>query len=134
MNVCILEDLNFPRCSHGSDGCVREGGGVGSRQHGLQENLSGAAPLHPGRAADGFWLSTHTHTHAVRSRTHTQLSPGTHASAGGGSHPDRWVDDEGPPPLGELLHPLDHAAKGERAAWNALVPEACFISSKINYI
>lgn len=44
------------------DGRVREGGGVSGRQGGLQEHLGGAAALHPGGAADGFRLRTHTHT------------------------------------------------------------------------
>lgn len=42
------------------DGSVCEGRSVSSRQDSLQEDLGGAASLHPGRAADGFWLNAHT--------------------------------------------------------------------------
>lgn len=43
------------------DGSVCEGRSVSSRQDSLQEDLGGAASLHPGRAADGFWLNVQTH-------------------------------------------------------------------------
>lgn len=43
------------------DGSVCEGRSVSSRQDSLQEDLGGAASLHPGRAADGFWLNAQTH-------------------------------------------------------------------------
>lgn len=49
------------------DGCVCEGRSMSSRQDNLQEDLGGAASLHPGRATDGFWLNTNTYTH-----THTE--------------------------------------------------------------
>lgn len=42
------------------DGRVPEGGGVGRRQDNLQQDLGGAASLHPGGAADGFRLDSHT--------------------------------------------------------------------------
>ena len=37
-------------------------------QDNLQEDLSAAASLHPGRAADGLWLSTNTRSESINTR------------------------------------------------------------------
>ena len=68
-----------------------------------------------------WWLPaerkhTHTHTHrhaALWTQTRVQVES---------SYPDCWVDEEGFLTFGELLHPLRHAAKSERASWNGLIP------------
>ncbi|TNN48387.1 Retinitis pigmentosa 1-like 1 protein [Liparis tanakae] len=55
-------------CSPGRDGRACEGGAVSRRQRHLQEDLGGAASLHPGRAADGLRLNTRSHAASEQTR------------------------------------------------------------------
>lgn len=108
------------------DGCSREGCSVSRGQDDLQEDLGGAATLHPGRPTDGFRLNTDTQGLSSGvgggswSNTPVRLGPDESRRR---SYPDHRAEDEGLLAWCQPQHPLHHAAKGERAACYGLVPD-----------
>lgn len=103
------------------DGRVTEGGGVGRRQDNLQQDLGGAASLHPGGAADGFRLDSDIDID-IESDT-KKLERPEEGVVMMLLYPNCWVDDEGLLLFGEFLHPLYQRVESIAAAFYGLSPD-----------
>lgn len=111
------------------DRCFCESCSMSRGQDNVQEDLGSAASLHPGRTTDRFWLNTqkkhNTHNNKYNWSSLCKRANNVHnsvVSTTRRSYANCRVDEEGRLTFGELLHPLNHTVKCERAAWYRPVP------------